>query len=300
MKETMQPTLEEWQKEWRKAVEIGAATELSPPVPCIALYPLEVLRPEHLSPERLHALQAIYAKALWRTSVSLPDWKKHNAAVKALGHCDSDDTCLAQLARLSEASHAIFAQVDLTEDGQVIAFGRVVRADGTRVIEIDRHRQIQLEQGEDSYEVVVSIVLARLFDAMEVKKLVVPKKRQQPDSLPATADEEGTAVPAHAPARLLREGMSPGRIALLTLTLTGTGVAAAIAGAIFYATANALHDVDTKGAGAANKLLRTMDTQQAVGLGFIAGGAGLVAVSLAVLALLPQGRVQHTCKRLWV
>ena len=169
-------------------MERETAVKRNPLMPCIALYPLKVLRPMILPPEEARILQNVYAEAVWLAGVPLPDEKRQQAALETLKHRDSDDACLAQLAQLLGTSYAMCAQVDITEDGLATALARLVRDDGTCVIEMERNEKVPMSQDESFYEHAASIVLLRLFKAMELEALLVPKKTP-PGSPPSGAKE---------------------------------------------------------------------------------------------------------------
>lgn len=268
-------------------VSVGALAQGASP--SVAPFPLEIVRPANLSEKQREELQAAYKVVLRRSGALLPDGAKQAAALKELkrGDCDRDDECLAQLARLSGTLYAVFASVDLTAEGNVVAFGRVVRDDGQRVAELGKGGEVKLPKGKDSFSTLVPVALTQLFSALKVAELPLAK-----EATPVKPPEEATPpketpkeTPPPPPPVVTPKGPSGVRVA--GWTMVGVGAGAAVAGAIVFATAGAV-DKDENGYVKDPSQFSRARSQQTAGLVVLSAGAAIAIAGAVTLLVAPD------------
>lgn len=145
--------------------------------PSVAPFPLQVIRPVSLSEKQLEDLQATLKVLMRRMGVAVPDSAKLGAALKDLkrADCDRDNECLVQLAKLSGSLYGLFAAVDLSAEGDVLAWGRVVRDDGKLVAEVSKEQQVKLPRGKEPFPAVAEQALMKLVGQLNVHDLPATK-----------------------------------------------------------------------------------------------------------------------------
>lgn len=194
--------------------------------PSVAPFPLQVIRPTNLGEKQLADLQATLKVLMRRSAVSVADSAKLGAALKDLKRedCDRDNECLAQLARLSGSLYALFAAIDLTAEGDLVAWGRVVREDGKVVSDCGREKQVRVAKARDRIGEASEQALAQLMVVLALR------------DLPATKPVEGTGPvvvappPALVAPPVLIEPASTSNRKVAGFVAAGVGAAAAVVG----------------------------------------------------------------------
>lgn len=197
--------------------------------PGVAPFPLEVTRPSNLTEKQRDTLQATYKVLLRRAGVVVPDGAKLAGALKELkrGDCDREDACLAQLAKLSGALYGLYAAVDLTADGTVVAAGRVVRDDGKLMGEVGQKKQVKLPKGAAPFEDVAGAALAQLMTELKVGELPAVREVAAANGVKPPDGPDGGVPPGVEPG-----ASSMGKV--LGWTVAGVGGAAALAGGVLF------------------------------------------------------------------
>jgi hypothetical protein len=266
--------------------------------PSVVPFPLEVTRPTNLSEKQRDELQAAYKAVLRRSGALLPDSAKQAAALKELkrSDCDRDNECLAQLARLAGTLYAVFASVDLTAEGNVVGFGRVVRDDGKQVAEVGRAAQVKLPKGRDSFSSLVPIVLARLFEQLKVAGLPLAKEAVEPKPPEVKPDGPRVELPPPPPPPPPPVVVTPSpTMKVAGWTAVGVGAGAAVIGAVVFATTD-LPRVNEHGSVLVEDKakINPARAQQAAGVGVLVGGLGVAAIGGVLLGLAPSDGAPKT------
>lgn len=274
---------------------VPAAVGAQAASPSVAVFPLEVTRPANLSAKQRDELQGAFRAVLRRAGALLPDGAKQNAALLELkrADCDRHDECLAQLARLSGTLYAVFASVDLTAEGNVVAFGRVVRDDGRLVAEVGRDDQVKMVKGKDSFVNVAPIALTRLVEQLKVAQLPLAKAVETPVVTPPPAPKEIVPPPPPPPALPVVDEAALRRGAGKGLLLGGAGVA--VVGGVLFAVGQGVGASLTPQAGElpraqldAFQTARSLTLAGAIALGTGAVAAGVGAVLWATAPSVPS------------
>jgi hypothetical protein len=190
------------------------------PRPVVMPFPLELKRaPQGFSKEDAEGIQRDYTRLLRSAGVALPDFAKFDAALKDLKRldCEREDECLVQLSKKADALYALYASIDYTLDGAVVASGRVVRDDGKAV---RAAQTVKLAKGKDPFKDIARNALTQLFAALKVSELEAVK----PVEAKVVKDPIGDPPPPPPP--LVFEDSGAGqRSAGKGLVYAGAGVA---------------------------------------------------------------------------
>ena len=141
------------------------------PRPSVMPFPLEFKRvPPGFSRESMAGMQREYGRLLRLAGAMIPDFSRHDLALKELRRtdCDREDECLTQLARKAEALYAIYASVDYTIEGAVVVSGRIIRDDGKIVSPTETTK---LAKGRDAFEDIAKNALVQLFAQLKIAEL---------------------------------------------------------------------------------------------------------------------------------
>lgn len=272
------------------------------PQPSLTPFPLELKRkPSGFSKDDGDELQKQFVRLVRKSGALVPDTASLELAIKELKRqdCEREDECLKQLALQAQTLYALYASVDYSLEGAVVATGRVVRDDGKIASAL---QTVSIPKGKDAFKDVAKVALVRLLEQLGLATLppfrpveagtppdgpkVDPLVKKDPDvKLP---DPPPPPPPVVTPA-----GPSAGKIA--RWTLAGVGAVAAVVGVVVLAVANP--QLDSSGvivpqAGQtpteAVAAYKAAKSQQTIG-GVVAGVGGAVAVGGLVLALMSGG-----------
>jgi len=134
-------------------------------------FPLELKRtPSGFSKEDKEGLQREYGRLLRLAGAQVPDFARYDLALKELKRqdCEREDECLVQLAKKAEALYALYASVDYTLEGAVVATGRIVRDDGKVA---SPTATVKLAKGKDPFKDIAKNALTQLFSQLKVNEL---------------------------------------------------------------------------------------------------------------------------------
>jgi hypothetical protein len=272
------------------------------PMPSVTPFPLELKRtPSSFSKKDGDELKKDFVRAARRVALA-PDTASLDVALKELKRqdCDVADECLKVLAVKAQTLYALYAQVEYSLTGQVVATGRVVRDDGKLVV---GPQTVTMVKGKDSFKDVAKVALTRLIDQLGVAGLPTFKEVEKPVEVvkpvekpvePVKLVEKPVEPPPSAPPIVVREtGPAPMKVAgYVTL---GVGGAALVAGALVAALAQPQLGansviVPTSGQSPqdAVKAYQAAKGQQTAGFVVLGVGAA-VAVTGLVLSVLPSG-----------
>ena len=247
--------------------------------PELAPFPLELIRTsDDCTKKDKDELRTLLPMMIRTAGASVPDGAKLTGALFELRRqdCNRDDTCLAQLSRLSGSLYGLYVQLDFDLDRNVVASGRVVRDDGRAV---RAPKTVKLPLGAGAFKVIAHAALSQLLAQLDVAQL--PPSRPQ---------EPMVEAPLRLPAPLPKAEpvLSPPARPLLPVAVVAMGVGAACfaVGAVLMATTSAPR---TNVSGSvvrvfpedADKVVGIQHAQTAgvallaVGVGVAAAGAGL-------------------------
>ena len=265
------------------------------PRPEVAPFPLEIVRTsEDATKKDSEDLRKLLPMMLRAAAAAVPDSAKLTAALADLSckDCDRDDTCLAQLAKLSGSLYGFYGRLDFDLDGNVVAMGRVVRDDGRAV---RAPKTVTLARGAASFRDTAQAAMKQLLSELEVGQLP-PFRPQEPLAEAPPPLTSPFAAPAPAPALaplpvLVRPTASPLRA--VGLAGAGAGVACMIAGGVLFGTAGVARTEVSQGVvrvlseDAAK--VPAIQRAQTAGIALLAVGAGLAVVG-AGLSLFGPGK----------
>lgn len=255
--------------------------------PSMMLFPLEFKRePARFTKADREALRVDAERLLRVAGVELADFAKGDTALAELKRtdCEREDACLQQLAQKAETLYALYASLDFTLEGQVVATGRVVRDDGKGMSPTE---SVSLPLAGSALRAAASSVLAGLYEKLKVGGLpAVREVEQTPEkSVGPTKPEAVVMAPMAPPWPTELRGPGP-----VTKGLVFGGAGLAVVGAILAAAgagiggAAPLVDVGSQrfaqSAEAASQLAagRTLTGGGLVGL-----GVGAVAAAIGVV-----------------
>jgi hypothetical protein len=198
--------------------------------------------------------------------------------------CDREDECLQQLAVKGQTLYAVYASVDYTVSGQIVAQGRVVRDDGKP---IGAPATITMAKGRSSFRDMARVALTRLLDELKVAAL----NPSRPVPVPAVpvvvrpAPIEAPPPPPPIVMQPLEPRMNPVRV--IAWSAAGVGAAVLIAGVAVFVTAPAVTKVGSLVSVDDASKFAGAQRQQAAGVGLMVAG-GAVAVAGVTLALISK------------
>lgn len=273
------------------------------PQPSLTPFPLELKRkPSGFSKDDADELQKQFVRLVRKSGALVPDTASLELAIKELKRqdCEREDECLKQLALQAQTLYALYASVDYSLEGAVVATGRVVRDDGKIASAL---QTVSIPKGKDAFKDVAKVALVRLLEQLGLATLPpfrpveagTPPDGSKPD--PVVQKDPGGGKPPNPPPPpppvVTPAGPSAGKIA--GWTLAGVGGAAAVVGVVVLAVANPQLDeagVIVPQAGQtpteAVAAYRAAKSQQTIG-GVVAGVGAAVAVGGLVLALMSGG-----------
>lgn len=269
------------------------------PQPTLTPFPLEFKRkPSGFSKDDADELQKQFARLVRKSGVLAPDTASLELAIKELKRqdCEREDECLKQLALKAQTLYALYASIDYSLEGAVVATGRVVRDDGKIASPL---QTVSIPRGKDAFKDVAKVALVRLLEQLELAKLPpfrpveagTPPDGQKEEPLVKKDDGTLSDVPPPPPPPVVTPvGPSAGKVA--GWAMVGVGGAAAVGGAVLLALANPQLDAagvivpkDGQSPTEAVNAYKAAKSQQAIG-GVVAGVGAAVAVGGLVLALM--------------
>jgi hypothetical protein len=208
--------------------------------PTLAPFPLEITRPSNLSAKQREELNAMFRVLLRRGGAITPDGAKLRSALAEIARedCDRADQCLAELAAHAGALYGIFASVNLTSAGEVVAFGRVVRDDGKLIASLAQADVVKVTKGKASFSEVAGSALQTLIERLGVRSLPLAKPVEvTPEVKPPTVVPEKEPVvqlppPPLPPVTVVDQGAGQ-RSTGQTLVIVGGSVV--VVGAVLFA-----------------------------------------------------------------
>lgn len=226
-----------------------------------------------------------------KSGALVPDTASLELAVKELKRqdCEREDECLKQLAAQAQTLYALYASVDYSLEGAVVATGRVVRDDGKIASAL---QTVTMPKGKDAFRDVAKVALVRLLEQLELAKLPPFRPVEKPVEVKTDVPKQEPEVklPPPPPPPVVEKGVPPAKIA--GWTMVGVGAAALVGGVVMLAVADPQLDgarvivpTGTQSQGEAADAYRTARTQQTIG-GVIAGVAGAMAVGGLVMVLM--------------
>ena len=156
---------------WAVVVCLGAAAWAQSPRPTVMPFPLELKRtPSGFSNAEKEALTKDFVRLVRQAGGQTPDFARYDVALKELKRqdCEREDECLMQLAKRAETLYALYASVDYTLEGAVVAVGRVVRDDGKVA---SPTTTIKIPKGRDAYKDIAKNALVQLLAQLKVGEL---------------------------------------------------------------------------------------------------------------------------------
>lgn len=199
-------------------------------------FPLELKRtPSGVSKDDKEGLQREYGRLLRLAGAQVPDFARYDLALKELKRqdCEREDECLVQLAKKAEALYGLYASVDYTLEGAVVATGRIVRDDGKVA---SPTATVKLAKGKDPFKDIAKNALTQLFSQLKVNELsavrpveakVEPVKVVEPTKVEPVLVKD---PPPPLPPLVVEDSGAGQRSVGKTLVYVGGGVA--VAGAI--------------------------------------------------------------------
>jgi hypothetical protein len=265
---------------------LAMAAAAQQPQPTATPFPLELKRtPGSFNKKDGEELKRDFVRLTRRVSL-VPDTATLEVAWRELKRqdCEREDECLQQLAQKGQTLYAVYAQVEYSLTGQVVASGRVVRDDGKLVAGPET---ITMVKGKGAFKDVAKAALTRLLDQLGVPGLATFRPVEpKPPSEPRPVELTPTLPPPPPPPLVVQESGLGGRA--MGWTLAGVGGAAAIVGAVLAGTAKPAVDTDGN---TTREALVAARTQQTVGFALVGGGAVLAAGGVA-WALLSKSALQ--------
>lgn len=241
-------------------------------------FPLE-LEPHPSLKKDEAALVDAFEKKLGEAQAVVPT-RPERAAVLAevkRADCAESDECLKAIAEKSGSLYGLFAVVgyEPKPGGAVVTLrGRVVRKDGKVM------GSAVVEQPKEQRSVVEAFSLAagRFFDELKVRGLPGSLEvAAKPDVAPVVVPAITTPVVAPA----VPQG--PSGLAVAGWVGAGVGVAAAVAGAVVFATAGTVQrDANGNVALADAPRVAGIEGQHTAGVALVGGGAGLAVLGVVL------------------
>jgi hypothetical protein len=258
------------------------------PEPSVTPFPVEVKRTTSgFSKKELEELQKDFVRLLRKVAL-VPDNASYEVAIKELKRqdCDREDECLQQLAVKGQTLYAVYASVDYTVSGQIVAQGRVVRDDGKLA---GGPATITIAKGRSSFRDMARVALTRLLDDLKVAGLNPSRPVPVPvPDVPVVVKPAPVELPPPPPP-IVMQPLEPraNPVRVIAWSAAGVGAAALIAGVVVFATAPT---VTKQGnlvvASDASKVVAAQG-QQAAGVGLMVAG-GAVAIAGVTVALISK------------
>lgn len=276
-------------------VLVASVASAQAPQPSLTPFPLELKRkPSGFSAKDAEELQKDFVRLVRKSGALVPDTASLDVAVKALKRqdCEREDECLKQLALQAQTLYALYASVDYSLEGAVVASGRVVRDDGKIASAL---QTVTLPKGKDAFRDVAKVALVRLLEQLELAKLPPFRPVEKPPEVVTDVpkkepDVKKPDLPPPPPPLVVEPGMSGTKIA--GWTMVGVGAAALVGGVVMLAVADPqlgengfIIPKTAQTPDAAVSAYQTAKTQQTIG-GVIAGVGGAMAVGGLVMVLM--------------
>lgn len=278
-------------------VSLGAFAQ--EPLPLVAPFTLEVKRsPSAFSKKEKEELQKLFPMLVRGSDAAVPEGAKLSSALLELKRqdCEREDECLTQLAKLAGALYGLYVSVDYNTDKHVIAVGRVVREDGVsmgpaQTVDILKANGAFKDLARDAInQVLMKLAVGRLSPFRPVAA-VVPVRPDLGVKAPVK-DPVRLEVPPPPPPQLEKQ-TSLGRV----IGWVGVGVGAAVGagGVIAFATAPVVRkDGDGNILPVDRLKLAPAQSQQALGVGLMAGGFGVAAAGAVMVAISKDSETVKT------
>ncbi|MEW5739122.1 MAG: hypothetical protein AB1938_09355 [Myxococcota bacterium] len=275
------------------ALVVSSSVGAQEPQPSLTPFPLELKRkPSGFSQKDGEDLQREFIRLVRKSGVLVPDSGSLDLAMKELKRqdCEREDECLKALALQGQTLYALYASVDYTLEGAVVATGRVVRDDGKVASPV---QTVTLPKGKDAFKDVAKVALVQLLAALELAKLPPSRPVEKPPEVVSKPDEPKNGgqpppgeKPPETPPVVKKTGSSGMKIA--GWTMVGVGGAAAVAGVVVFATTS-LPRTDGNGNVVAEDKgkVAPAQAQQTAGVAVLAAGLGVAAAGAVVLMLAP-------------
>lgn len=275
------------------ALALSTTALAQTPQPSVMPFPLELKRkPSGFSQKEGEELQREFVRLVRKSGALVPDSGSLELALKELKRqdCEREDECLKALALQAQTLYALYANVDYTLEGAVVATGRVVRDDGKSA---GGPQTVTLPKGKDAFKDVAKVALVQLLALLELSKLPPFRPVEKPPEEvkpPEVKNGNGTVKPPpeEKPPPVAGPKQGPSGMKIAGWTMVGVGGAAAIAGAVVFATTS-LPRKDSNGNVYAEDVGKVgpAQAQQTAGVAILAVGAGIAAAGAVVWALAP-------------
>jgi len=278
-------------------VSLGAFAQ--EPLPLVAPFTLDVKRtPSGFSKKEKEELQKLFPMLVRGSDAAVPESAKLSSALSELKRqdCEREDECLTQLAKLAGALYGLYVSIDYNTDKHVIAVGRVVRDDG---VTMGPAQTVDILKANGAFKDIARDALNQVLTKLAVGKLspfrpaatVVPDRPnivvKDPVKDPVRID-----VPPPPPPQIEKH-TSIGRI--IGWVGVGVGAAVGVGGVIAFATAPKVgKDGDGNILFADRLKLAPAQSQQALGVGLMAGGFGVAAVGAVMVAISKDSETVKT------
>ncbi len=197
----------------------------------------------------------------------------------------SSDAALAEVATKAKAIYAMFAALELAPDGTLVLSGRIVRDDGKAIASGVAKAAVNNTAMPIQVASLTRTLLQRLDTAHLPSVRAVEQPVREVAKVPLAELRPLPTVEAPPPAARSAQNASgrPQVFRVLGPVGVGVGGAAIVAGAVLFATAPKSLAGGTPAYGTTDN--RGAKTQQAIGIGLLAGG-GAVAAAGAILCIL--------------
>jgi len=194
------------------------------PHPSVMPFPLEFKRTPPLTPEDREGLQRQFNRVLRLAGAAVPDFAHYDRARAELRRqdCEDEDICLVELARKADALYGLYAKLDVTLEGAVVATGRVVRRDGKVV---SPTQAVSLPAGSEPFADVAVKALSQLFASLKIAELPTERAVDTPEVVtilppaPQPQLERAPIRPVAVVAGLIAVGAGGGAVALAVTNL---------------------------------------------------------------------------------
>ena len=275
-------------------VSLGAFAQ--EPLPLVAPFTLDVKRtPSGFSKKEKEELQKLFPMLVRGSDAAVPESAKLSSALSELKRqdCEREDECLTQLAKLAGALYGLYVSVDYNTDKHVIAVGRVVRDDG---VSMGPAQTVDILKATGAFKEIARDALNQVLTKLAVGKLspfrpvatVVQPFVNEPVKDPVRVD-----VPPPPPPPQFEKHTSIGRI--IGWVGVGVGAAVAVGGVISFATAPVVRKDGEGNILPADRLkLAPAQSQQALGVGLMAGGLGVAAAGAVMVAISKDSETVKT------
>lgn len=229
---------------WCFVVLVASSIALAQaPHPSVMPFPLEFKRTPPLTTEDREGLQRQFNRVLRLAGAAVPDFAHYDRARAELRRqdCEDEDICLVELARKADALYGLYAKLDVTLEGAVVATGRVVRRDGKVA---SPTQAVSLALGSEAFPDVAVKALSQLLAVLKLAELPTERSVDTPDQVvkllppaPPPQLERAPIRPVAVAAGLIAVGAGGGAIALAVTNLReATALSTAAHGGLIPAT----------------------------------------------------------------